>query len=158
MDAAFAGRAYAAYNGVYVAASLAWLRVVEGVRPVDGMSRAHAAAVQHLVAATMFGEKVTADMADERGPNSVRSKAELLRRMAVFSRRAVLEWDGEIPDGSGKVTAGSSAFTAGAIFSSIAGDPPGRATPEELLAASHATCYGIGLRSLIPGAEDVPCV
>jgi small multidrug resistance family-3 protein len=33
MDAAFAGRAYAAYGGIYVAASLAWLRIVEGVRP-----------------------------------------------------------------------------------------------------------------------------
>ncbi|WP_439817943.1 YnfA family protein [Zavarzinia sp. CC-PAN008] len=29
----FAGRAYAAYGGVYIAASLAWLWVVEGVRP-----------------------------------------------------------------------------------------------------------------------------
>ncbi|MDX2289790.1 MAG: YnfA family protein [Hyphomicrobiaceae bacterium] len=29
----FAGRAYAAYGGVYVAASLAWLWLVEGRRP-----------------------------------------------------------------------------------------------------------------------------
>lgn len=69
--------------------------------------------------------------------------------MATFSRRAVLQWDGDIPDGSGLVTPGSGAFTAGAIFPSITGDPPGKTTPEELLAASHATCYGIGLRSLI---------
>ena len=69
--------------------------------------------------------------------------------MAVFSRRAVLQWDGDIPGGSGLVMPGSGAFTAGAIFPSIAGDPPGMTTPEELLAASHATCYGIGLRSLI---------
>jgi len=69
--------------------------------------------------------------------------------MAVFSRRAVLQWDGDIPDGCGLVAAGSGAFTAGAIFPSIAGDPPGKTTPEELLAASHATCYEIGLRSLI---------
>lgn len=33
VDAAFAGRAFAAYGGVYVAASLVWLRVVEGTRP-----------------------------------------------------------------------------------------------------------------------------
>ena len=31
--AAFAGRAYAAYGGVYVAASLLWLWAVEGQRP-----------------------------------------------------------------------------------------------------------------------------
>lgn len=30
---AFAGRAYAAYGGVYVAASVAWLWVVDGQRP-----------------------------------------------------------------------------------------------------------------------------
>jgi small multidrug resistance family-3 protein len=32
-DSAFAGRAYAAYGGVYIAASLAWLWAVEGARP-----------------------------------------------------------------------------------------------------------------------------
>ena len=32
-DSAFAGRAYAAYGGIYVAASLIWLLTVEGVRP-----------------------------------------------------------------------------------------------------------------------------
>lgn len=29
----FAGRAYAAYGGIYIAASLAWLWLVEGARP-----------------------------------------------------------------------------------------------------------------------------
>ncbi len=33
VDAAFAGRAYAAYGGVYILASLGWLWAVEGVRP-----------------------------------------------------------------------------------------------------------------------------
>jgi small multidrug resistance family-3 protein len=33
VEAAFAGRAYAAYGGVYIAASLAWLWAVEGARP-----------------------------------------------------------------------------------------------------------------------------
>ncbi len=33
IDAAFAGRAFAAYGGVYIAASLAWLWAVEGTRP-----------------------------------------------------------------------------------------------------------------------------
>ncbi len=52
-------------------------------------------------------------------------------------------------NGSGEVSAGSGAFTVPVRFPSVAGDPPGKTTPEELLAASHATCYGIGLRSLI---------
>lgn len=33
VDTAFAGRAYAAYGGVYIASSLAWLWAVEGQRP-----------------------------------------------------------------------------------------------------------------------------
>ena len=33
IDTAYAGRAYAAYGGVYVAASLAWLWAMEGTRP-----------------------------------------------------------------------------------------------------------------------------
>lgn len=33
IESAFAGRAYAAYGGVYIAASLAWLAFVEGQRP-----------------------------------------------------------------------------------------------------------------------------
>jgi small multidrug resistance family-3 protein len=33
VDSPFAGRAYAAYGGIYIAASLGWLWVVEGHRP-----------------------------------------------------------------------------------------------------------------------------
>jgi small multidrug resistance family-3 protein len=33
IDSAFAGRAYAAYGGVYIAAALAWLWAIEGNRP-----------------------------------------------------------------------------------------------------------------------------
>lgn len=33
VDAAYAGRAYAAYGGIYIASSLAWLRGVEGIIP-----------------------------------------------------------------------------------------------------------------------------
>lgn len=33
VDSTFAGRAYAAYGGMYIAASLAWLWLVEGQRP-----------------------------------------------------------------------------------------------------------------------------
>ena len=33
VDTSHAGRAYAAYGGVYITASLLWLWVVEGVRP-----------------------------------------------------------------------------------------------------------------------------
>ena len=35
VDAAFAGRAYAAYGGIYIVASLVWLWMVEGQRPAE---------------------------------------------------------------------------------------------------------------------------
>lgn len=33
IDVGFAGRTYAAYGGIYIAASLGWLWLVEGIRP-----------------------------------------------------------------------------------------------------------------------------
>jgi uncharacterized damage-inducible protein DinB len=42
----------------------------------------HAAAVHHLVAATILGEPITSDMADERGPDSVRTKADVLKYLS----------------------------------------------------------------------------
>lgn len=69
--------------------------------------------------------------------------------MATFSRRAQLRWDGELRTGNGQVSGGTGTFAVPVIFPSVSGEPQGKTTPEELLAASHATCYGIGLRSLI---------
>jgi lipoyl-dependent peroxiredoxin len=69
--------------------------------------------------------------------------------MATFSRRTILEWNRDVLDGAGDVTAGTRAFAVPVTFPSTVGEASGKTTPEELLAASHATCYGIGLRSLI---------
>ncbi|RRV07977.1 YnfA family protein [Pseudomonas sp. v388] len=35
VEAAYAGRAYAAYGGIYIVASIAWLGLVERVRPLN---------------------------------------------------------------------------------------------------------------------------
>ena len=56
VDAAFAGRAYAAYGGIYIAASLAWLRVVEGARP-DRWDLTGAAICIVGAAAIIFGRR-----------------------------------------------------------------------------------------------------
>ena len=69
--------------------------------------------------------------------------------MAIFSRHAVLEWAGEVTHGTGTVAAGSDSFRVSASFPRLSGEPQGVTTPEEMLAASHAICYGLGLRSLI---------
>jgi osmotically inducible protein OsmC len=70
-------------------------------------------------------------------------------RAVTFTRSAELTWVGEVVRGSGSVRAGSGAFTVSATFPTLRGEPQGTTTPEELLAASHAVCFGIGLRSVI---------
>jgi small multidrug resistance family-3 protein len=56
VDAAAAGRAYAAYGGVYVAASLGWLWAVEGVRP-DRWDLAGSAICVAGAAVVLFGPR-----------------------------------------------------------------------------------------------------
>jgi hypothetical protein len=48
--------------------------------------------------------------------------------MATFSRHAVLEWNGDVMDGAGQVTAGTGAFAVPATFPSIAGEAAGKTT------------------------------
>jgi osmotically inducible protein OsmC len=71
------------------------------------------------------------------------------RAMATFSRRAVAVWTGEVARGTGTVTAGTDAFAVAMAFPRLGGEPPNTTTPEELLAASHANCYAIALRSVL---------
>ena len=66
-----------------------------------------------------------------------------------FSRSAQLTWEGTVVGGAGRIAAGTGAFDSGATFPTLRGERPQTTTPEELLAASHATCFGIGLRSVI---------
>ena len=54
--AAFAGRAFAAYGGVYIAASLAWMWAVEGRRP-DGWDLGGAAICLVGAAAILWGPR-----------------------------------------------------------------------------------------------------
>ncbi|MBI4389592.1 MAG: YnfA family protein [Nitrospinae bacterium] len=57
IDSVFAGRAYAAYGGVYIAASLLWLWTVEGQRP-DRWDMLGAAVCLAGAAVILFGPRV----------------------------------------------------------------------------------------------------
>jgi small multidrug resistance family-3 protein len=59
VDSAHAGRAYAAYGGVYVAASLLWLWAVEGARP-DRWDLTGGAVVLLGAAIILFGPRGSA--------------------------------------------------------------------------------------------------
>ncbi len=65
------------------------------------------------------------------------------------SRRADVTWEGDLQSGRGRVTAATTGvFKDQAItWASRTGEPEGRTSPEELLAAAHASCYAMALSS-----------
>jgi hypothetical protein len=48
--------------------------------------------------------------------------------MATFSRQAVLEWNGGVMDGGGRIRAGTGAFDVAATFPDTSGEPAGSDT------------------------------
>ena len=55
VETAFAGRAFAAYGGIYITASLFWLWAVEGQRPTAGDALGAAIAVIGALVIVVFG-------------------------------------------------------------------------------------------------------
>lgn len=61
----------------------------------------------------------------------------------TFSRFATVDWTGGLMDGQGQVKAGSGAFSVPATFPRRIGEPEGVTSPEEFIAAAHATCFSM---------------
>ena len=64
-------------------------------------------------------------------------------------RQADVAWEGNVARGSGRITAASSGAFVDVPFTlaSRVGDPHGKTSPEELLAAAHAGCFTTSLGS-----------
>ena len=69
--------------------------------------------------------------------------------MATFSRSVTVDWAGPIMEGKGSAKAGSGAFTLPVTFPARIGEPQGHTSPEELMAASHASCYAMALNATL---------
>ena len=69
--------------------------------------------------------------------------------MATFSRTVTVDWAGSIMEGKGQAKAGSGAFTLPVSFPSRIGDANGLTSPEELVAAAHASCYAMALNATV---------
>ena len=69
--------------------------------------------------------------------------------MATFSRTVDVDWSGPIMEGKGTANAGTKAFSLPVSFPSRIGDPGGNTSPEELMAASHASCYAMALNATV---------
>ncbi len=77
--------------------------------------------------------------------------------MPRIVRQAGVVWEGTAARGSGVVSAVSSeAFSLPTTIASRVGDPEGRTSPEELLAAAHAACFVTSLGSELARAGTPP--
>ena len=60
------------------------------------------------------------------------------------TRSATATWEGDLPNGSGTVSGATGLFSdLPTSWSSRTEEPEGRTSPEELLAAAHASCYSM---------------
>ena len=73
-------------------------------------------------------------------------------------RTATVTWNGTLAEGSGTVSAGTSAlFTDLPVsWASRTEAPEGRTSPEELLAAAHASCFAMALSGALARAGTPP--
>ena len=75
--------------------------------------------------------------------------------MATFARHVDVDWQGSVMDGKGEAKAGTGAFSLPVSFPARIGDPGGKTSPEELMAAAHAACYAMALNGTIGRTEGV---
>lgn len=73
-------------------------------------------------------------------------------------RRAEVTWQGDLQSGGGTIDrVGSGAFgPLDVTWASRAEDPAGRTSPEELIAAAHASCFSMALSSALGKAGTPP--
>src|SRR5213595_2850965 len=69
--------------------------------------------------------------------------------MATFERHVDVEWQGSVMEGHGEAKAGSGAFSLPVTFASRIGEPAGKTSPEEMMAAAHAACYAMALNGTL---------
>jgi len=71
--------------------------------------------------------------------------------MPMAERVAVASWKGNLTEGEGDLSLESSKILQGSpiTWASRAEAPDGRTSPEELLAAAHASCYAMALSNTL---------
>jgi osmotically inducible protein OsmC len=70
--------------------------------------------------------------------------------MPAFSRKVTVDWQGPLREGGkGMAKAGTGAFNVPVSFLRRVGEPEGTTSPEELIAAAHASCYAMALNATV---------
>jgi lipoyl-dependent peroxiredoxin len=76
--------------------------------------------------------------------------------MATAERSAHVTWEGDLK-GSGEFDVGSGALSSQQVtWARRSGDPEGHTSPEELIAAAHATCYAMALSNTLAKGGNAP--
>ncbi|WP_273846979.1 OsmC family peroxiredoxin [Rubrobacter calidifluminis] len=78
--------------------------------------------------------------------------------MPSAQRRAEVRWRGSLTGGSGSLNLASSGALSDAqiSFPARTGDPDGKTSPEELIAAAHAGCYAMALSNVLSESGHEP--
>ena len=77
--------------------------------------------------------------------------------MAIAERSAQCTWKGDLAHGNGTVDTGSGALAALAVtWASRTERSAGRTSPEELIAAAHASCFSMALSHELTQAGNPP--
>jgi osmotically inducible protein OsmC len=75
----------------------------------------------------------------------------------MVQRRADVIWEKDLLSGKGSVTVGSGSFREFPVtWVSRAEDSGGKTSPEELLAAAHASCYAMALSGTLARRKTPP--
>lgn len=78
--------------------------------------------------------------------------------MATAERQANVKWSGDLQSGSGDFDLVSSGVLrqSPVSFATRAEDPAGNTSPEELIAASHASCYAMAFSNVLGEGGNPP--
>jgi len=77
--------------------------------------------------------------------------------MPDITRRADVVWNGNLLEGAGAFSLGSGAMSDVAVsWPSRVEEPGGKTSPEELIAAAHASCYAMAFSATLTRAEHPP--
>lgn len=76
--------------------------------------------------------------------------------MPIATRKAEILWDGPLARGSGALSSASGALAALPVtWAARTEQPDGKTSPEELIAAAHASCFAMAL-ALVLGENHTP--
>jgi lipoyl-dependent peroxiredoxin len=76
--------------------------------------------------------------------------------MPIALRNAEVVWDGTLAGGSGALLSGSGALDLPVTWAARTERPNGKTSPEELIAAAHASCFAMALALVLGEAHKPP--